>query len=53
MRGMNGLALLSAVRSQRKSARVLMLSGITSAANDNEVPALIVGGPGGGWRLGR
>lgn len=40
MRGMNGLALLSAVRSQRKSARVLMLSGITSAAPVNEMKRL-------------
>tara|TARA_R110002072_G_scaffold208231_1_gene365696 strand:- start:24 stop:674 length:651 start_codon:yes stop_codon:yes gene_type:complete len=32
MRGMNGLALLAAIRSQQKRARVLVLSGITSAA---------------------
>ncbi|MEE2565053.1 response regulator transcription factor [Hyphobacterium marinum] len=40
MRGMNGLALLAAVRGQRKSARVLMLSGITSAAPVNEMKRL-------------
>ncbi|HAQ36092.1 MAG: hypothetical protein CMF74_01185 [Maricaulis sp.] len=44
MRGMNGLALLSAIRARKPGARVLILSGITSAPPVADMKQMGAGG---------